>query len=220
MTLSLEMLRRNVYTTSSCGVCGKASLEAVEAVACTALPEGPVVPGTFLRHYPTGSSAAQAAFDRTGGLHAAGLFDDEGRRLVVREDVGRHNAVDKVIGHRLLARPTGPDPAVLVVSGRASFELVQKAVLAGVPILLAVGARPAWRWSWPSSSDKRWSASRVTEISTSTRASNAWDERERSRPRSRPRGRGEPSLRERQGGGRDRGTHVDRPRIRDAQRGV
>ena len=139
VSFSLEHVRRNVYTSSSCGVCGKASLEAVEAVACRRVASGPVLPHTLLSGMPDRLLGEQSAFARTGGLHAAGLFDGSGEPIVVREDVGRHNAVDKVVGHRLLERP--PDPiAALVVSGRASFELVQKAVLAGIPIMVAVGA--------------------------------------------------------------------------------
>lgn len=136
----LERVRRNVYTTSSCGVCGKASLEAVEATGCAALADGPVVSAELLVGLPDRLLEAQGAFERTGGLHAAGLFDADGARRVVREDVGRHNAVDKVVGHALLARGLPASDAILVVSGRASFELCQKAVAAGIPVLVAVGA--------------------------------------------------------------------------------
>ncbi len=135
-----ELVRRNFYTSSSCGVCGKASLEAVEAQGCSVLPSGPTVAGDLIRSLPGLLLQNQGVFQRTGGLHAAGVFATDGRLLVLREDVGRHNAVDKVVGHRLLAGAL-PDPnAVLVVSGRASFELVQKAVAAGIPLLVAVGA--------------------------------------------------------------------------------
>lgn len=135
-----ERVRRNFYTTSSCGVCGKASLEAVEAQGCSVLPEGPTVPAGLIPRLPGRLLDDQGVFQRTGGLHAAGLFDLEGRLGVLREDVGRHNAVDKVVGHRLLADTLPADRSILVVSGRASFELVQKAVTAGVPIMVAVGA--------------------------------------------------------------------------------
>ena len=136
----VEGLRRNVYTTSSCGVCGKASLDAVEARACAVLPEGPRVDGALLPVLPDRLLDAQSVFARTGGLHAAGLFDVDGRLLTVREDVGRHNAVDKVVGRTFLDGALPAGDRLLVVSGRASFELVQKAVVAGIPVLVAVGA--------------------------------------------------------------------------------
>lgn len=136
----LERLRRNFYTTSSCGVCGKASLDAVEAHGCERLPAGPAVDGSLLRELPDRLRAAQAVFEKTGGLHAAGLFDAAGEPLIVREDVGRHNAVDKTLGRALLDRRLPARDGILVVSGRASFELVQKAVVAGVPVMVAVGA--------------------------------------------------------------------------------
>lgn len=131
--------RRNVYTTSSCGVCGKASIDAVE-VACAHLPEGAPVSARLLAALPDVLRSQQAWFDDTGGVHAAGLFDLAGRMLVVREDVGRHNAVDKVVGwaarHQLV--PLGDH--LLAVSGRASFEIVQKAAVAGIPVVVAVSA--------------------------------------------------------------------------------
>lgn len=135
-----ERFRRNVYTTSSCGVCGKASLEQV-ALICPAPPVGRFTldPGT-LHALPERLLAAQPVFRSTGGLHAAGLFDPDGRLLVLREDVGRHNAVDKVVGSRLLDDALPASDTVLLVSGRASFELVQKALAAGIPMLAAVGA--------------------------------------------------------------------------------
>jgi FdhD protein len=138
--LDLDRLRRNFYVSSSCGVCGKASLEAVEAQACDALPEGPVLDADLLPELPERLRAEQAVFERTGGLHGAGLFDTSGASSVVREDIGRHNAVDKVIGRALLDRALPASERILVVSGRASFELVQKAVMAGVPAMVAVGA--------------------------------------------------------------------------------
>jgi FdhD protein len=134
-------LERNFYTTSSCGLCGKASLEAVRTISRWQVDRDPVrlTPATIAT-LPEKLRAAQRVFDRTGGLHAAGLFDAGGDLLCVREDVGRHNAVDKVIGWAL---GDGRLPLVgttLMVSGRASFELVQKAVMAGVPALAAVSA--------------------------------------------------------------------------------
>ena len=140
LSFDLERVRRNFYTTSSCGVCGKASLEAVEAHGCSGVPDGPVVEGELLTELPDRLLEAQGVFERTGGLHAAGLFSMSGDRSGVKEDVGRHNAVDKVIGQAFLERALPASEAILVVSGRASFELVQKAVMARVPILVAVGA--------------------------------------------------------------------------------
>jgi len=136
----MESVRRNFYTTSSCGVCGKTSLEAVEARGCELLGEGPTLTAALLAELPDRLREGQGVFERTGGLHAAGLFDVSGAPRVVMEDVGRHNAVDKVVGQALLTRILPAADSVLVVSGRASFEIVQKAVAAGIPVLLAVGA--------------------------------------------------------------------------------
>jgi FdhD protein len=130
---------RRFYTTSSCGVCGKGALEDV-AVHAPPVPGGPVLARTLLASLPDRLTDAQPAFDRTGGVHATGLFDADGTLLLAREDVGRHNAMDKVIGSRLLAGKLPLHGLVLCVSGRVSFELVQKAALAGAPILVAVGA--------------------------------------------------------------------------------
>ncbi|TDC70837.1 formate dehydrogenase accessory sulfurtransferase FdhD [Streptomyces hainanensis] len=135
-------LERNVYTTSSCGVCGKASLDAVRTTARWPLPlaGGPRLDPALLSELPDRLRAAQRVFDRTGGLHAAALFAADGRLLDVREDVGRHNAVDKVVGRALERGDLPLDDTILLVSGRASFELVQKAVMAGIPALAAVSA--------------------------------------------------------------------------------
>ena len=133
--------RRNFMTTSACGVCGKASIEDI----CV-LPENPLAadPSQFappvLATLPDRLRDAQRVFSRTGGLHAAGLFTADGELIVVREDVGRHNAVDKVVGWALLNDHLPLAGRILLVSGRASFELVQKAVLAGIPLLAAVSA--------------------------------------------------------------------------------
>jgi FdhD protein len=132
---------RNFYTTSSCGVCGKASLEAVRVSGRFAPGDDPAtVAAATLKAMPARLRAAQKVFDRTGGLHAAALFGVNGSMLVVREDIGRHNAVDKVIGWALEHRRVPLRASVLLVSGRASFELTQKAVLAGIPVLAAVSA--------------------------------------------------------------------------------
>ncbi|MDQ0994621.1 formate dehydrogenase accessory sulfurtransferase FdhD [Streptomyces sp. V3I7] len=134
-------LERNFYTTSSCGLCGKASLDAVRTVAAWSVAEDPLhVDTDTLTALPDRLRAAQRVFDSTGGLHAAGLFTTSGELVVLREDVGRHNAVDKVIGHALREGMLPLRNHILMVSGRASFELVQKAVMAGIPVLAAVSA--------------------------------------------------------------------------------
>jgi FdhD protein len=134
-------VERNFYTTSSCGVCGKASLDAVRQKTRHSPRADPLrVTFDVLAALPDLLRERQRVFDRTGGLHAAGLFTATGEALVVREDVGRHNAVDKVLGWALLQGRVPAAECVLAVSGRASFELVQKAVMAGVPVLAAVSA--------------------------------------------------------------------------------
>jgi FdhD protein len=134
-------VERNFYTSSSCGVCGKASLDAVRLGTRFSPAGDPVrVSWSVLTTLPGRLRDAQRVFDSTGGLHAAGLFAGDGTPLVVREDVGRHNAVDKVLGWALLAGRIPAAGCVLMVSGRASFELTQKAVMAGVPVLAAVSA--------------------------------------------------------------------------------
>ncbi|MGK5737763.1 formate dehydrogenase accessory sulfurtransferase FdhD [Micromonospora sp. URMC 103] len=132
---------RNFYTTSSCGVCGKASIDAVRTRSLFPVADDAVtVPATVLTELPDLLRAAQRGFDRTGGLHAAGLFSAEGELLVLREDVGRHNAVDKVVGWAVRERRLPLAGHLLMVSGRASFELTQKAWMAGLPLLAAVSA--------------------------------------------------------------------------------
>jgi FdhD protein len=133
------LVQRNFGVTSACGVCGKASIDSIE-VASEPLGEGPVVDARMIGELPERLRAAQRTFERTGGLHATGLFTPAGELILVREDVGRHNALDKVIGNRMLAGETPLSNCVALVSGRASFELVQKAAVAGIPVLCAVGA--------------------------------------------------------------------------------
>lgn len=130
---------RNFVATASCGICGKASLDAVEA-RCDRLPDGPAVSRTTMLGLPAALRAAQRVFDATGGLHAAGLFDTAGSPLAIREDVGRHNAVDKLVGAMLLAGRLPLHACVLLVSGRVSFEIVQKAAMAGIPVTCAISA--------------------------------------------------------------------------------
>ncbi|MFJ4569637.1 formate dehydrogenase accessory sulfurtransferase FdhD [Streptomyces caelestis] len=135
-------LERNVYTTSSCGLCGKASLDAVRTTTRWPISDAPPVrvEPDLLARLPDRLRAAQRVFDRTGGLHAAALFAEEGDLLDIREDVGRHNAVDKLVGRALQNGDLPLSRTILLVSGRASFELAQKAVMAGIPILAAVSA--------------------------------------------------------------------------------
>ena len=139
--VDLDRLARHFYTSSSCGVCGKASLEALAAQGCRMFQQnGPLFQAALIPELPEQLRRAQPVFEHTGGLHAAALFDATGRLEILREDVGRHNAVDKVIGAELLAGRTPLTNRLLLVSGRASFELVQKALVAGIPVLAAVGA--------------------------------------------------------------------------------
>ncbi len=134
-------LERNFYATSSCGLCGKASLDAVRTTATWTVHDDEVtIDPDLLATYPDRLRSAQRVFDRTGGLHAAALFTEQGELVCLREDVGRHNAVDKLVGRALLDDRLPLRHTVLLVSGRASFELVQKAAMAGIPCLAAVSA--------------------------------------------------------------------------------
>lgn len=135
-------LERSFYTTSSCGLCGKASIDAVHTASQFTVDHDPLsINAATLTSFPDALRAEQEVFDRTGGLHAAALFDSStGKMLVLREDVGRHNAVDKVIGWALMRDLLPARERVLMVSGRASFELTQKALMAGIPMLAAVSA--------------------------------------------------------------------------------
>ncbi len=132
-------LQRSFYTSSSCGVCGKGALEAV-AVEAPRVESALTVPASLVSSLPELLRTGQAAFEATGGLHATGLFSAGGELLCLREDVGRHNALDKVIGRAFLDGRLPLSNAILCVSGRLSFELVQKAAVAGCPLLVAVGA--------------------------------------------------------------------------------
>jgi FdhD protein len=135
------LLQRNFYTTSSCGVCGHASLAAVERMLGSPQVDGALkVPAALIESLPERARAGQDVFRETGGLHAACLFDAQGGLLDVREDVGRHNALDKLVGARLLAGELPLSRCVLFLSGRASFELLQKAAVAGIPVVASVGA--------------------------------------------------------------------------------
>ena len=140
VVVDLSRLDRRGYTTSSCGVCGKTSIDSVEAACEGPRPGGAPIAANVIHSLPETLRAAQPTFTQTGGLHAAGLFDCPGNLLAVREDVGRHNAVDKVIGAEFRAGRVPLDGRILFVSGRASFELIQKAAMAGVPVFAAVGA--------------------------------------------------------------------------------
>lgn len=136
-----SLLNRNFYMTSSCGVCGKASLEAVEVKGCAPLPRGELtLDPALVPSLPERLREAQDVFRRTGGIHAAGLFDAAGELRGLMEDVGRHNAVDKAVGAAFLEGRLPLAERILVVSGRASFEILQKALAAGIPAVVAVGA--------------------------------------------------------------------------------
>jgi len=131
--------QRHFAATASCGICGKASLDAVH-VRADPIPDGPVIDGSVLLALPGRLREAQAVYEVTGGLHAAGLFEADGTFVAAREDIGRHNALDKLIGSRLLAGELPLRGRIVLVSGRAGFELVQKVAVAGAPIMAAVSA--------------------------------------------------------------------------------
>jgi FdhD protein len=140
VTVSLANLQRNFYTTSSCGICGKASLLALQSVCPPRRDNTFSISAETLYTLPARLRAAQSVFDRTGGLHGAGLFNAAGELLALREDVGRHNAVDKLLGAEFLADRTPLRDSLLLLSGRASFELLQKALIGGVAMVASVGA--------------------------------------------------------------------------------
>jgi FdhD protein len=138
-TFDPDSIKRNFYATSSCGVCGKASLDQVR-VSCAPVGSGPEVRASVISGLPDTLRKTQRIFEQTGGLHAAGLFAPDGALASVREDVGRHNAVDKLVGEALLVGNLPLSERILMVSGRVSFEIVQKAAMAGVPMICAVSA--------------------------------------------------------------------------------
>ncbi len=141
ITSPADFAERRFYLTSSCGVCGKASIEALESIGCPFLDRSrPHIPATLISQLPGRLRSGQSVFDHTGGLHAAGLFDAAGKLLYLNEDIGRHNAVDKIIGAAVLNGETPLDRHILMLSGRAGFELIQKALMAGIAIVAAVGA--------------------------------------------------------------------------------
>lgn len=136
----LQPLERHFYTSSACGVCGKASLEALRLHGCPVIPPGPTVTPEIIYSLPDKLRAAQGIFTATGGLHAAATFDFQGQLLNLREDVGRHNALDKLIGTALLSDDLPLNNCIVLVSGRSSFEILQKSTTAGVPIVCSVSA--------------------------------------------------------------------------------
>jgi len=138
--VELKRLERNFYTTSSCGVCGKSSIDALRTGVKALEKSGTTIAAPTLVCLPELLRSSQNIFDSTGGLHASALFDSNGKLDIVREDVGRHNALDKVIGAKFLAGNVPLSGSILLVSGRASFELVQKSLMSGIPVLAAVGA--------------------------------------------------------------------------------
>ena len=137
--IDFEKLQRHFYTTSSCGVCGKTSIDAVK-VNCDSISDSFKISSDTIHSLPDKLRKAQQVFEHTGGLHASALFDNGGNLVLLREDVGRHNALDKIIGAMIFKNQTPLSSYALLVSGRASFELVQKAAVAGIPVLAAVGA--------------------------------------------------------------------------------
>ena len=140
LNIDLKRLDRNFYTTSSCGVCGKASIDALRTGAEQLASDNLTVSRDIVHGLPEQLRASQNVFEQTGGLHASALFNKNGELDIIREDVGRHNALDKVIGAKFMDGEIPLSERILLVSGRASFELVQKALMAGIPILAAVGA--------------------------------------------------------------------------------
>ena len=140
VVVNAATLDRNFYTTSSCGICGKASLLALRTVCPARNPDTLAIDSSILCELPARARQSQSLFELTGGLHAAALFDSSGKLQSIREDVGRHNAVDKLIGAEFIADRVPLRDRLLFLSGRASFELLQKAVMTGIPMVVAIGA--------------------------------------------------------------------------------
>ncbi len=139
--LDIKLLRRNFLTNSSCGVCGKTSIDSIEVISKKKLnPSKPIIKTSILTKIPNILRQEQSEFSRTGGIHASGLFDALGNPLVIKEDVGRHNALDKVIGYSLKNSTFDNDNQFIACSGRLSFELVQKTLMADIGLLMGVGA--------------------------------------------------------------------------------
>lgn len=140
-SFSWKQLERNFYASASCGICGKSSIESVQIGECPVLPpSSPMVEGTLIKSLPDKLLTRQAVFACTGGLHAAGLFSPSGELLLMREDVGRHNALDKLSGAILYDDDLRPESSILLLSGRVGFELIQKTLRTGIPIIAAIGA--------------------------------------------------------------------------------
>jgi FdhD protein len=140
LQLNLPSLERHFFTTSACGVCGKASIESIKVRGCTVISNKRAIDPEIIYSLPDKLRSAQGIFTATGGLHAAALFDFQGQLLKLREDLGRHNALDKLIGSAFLANELPLDECIVMVSGRSSFEILQKCIVAGVPIVCAVSA--------------------------------------------------------------------------------
>lgn len=140
VTVDFKKLERHFYTTSSCGVCGKTSIEALQTGATKLELNDFVIESDLIHELPAKLLAKQSVFERTGGLHASAIFDKNGHLDILREDVGRHNALDKIIGAKFLENETPLNDRILLLSGRISFELVQKTLMAGIPIIVAVGS--------------------------------------------------------------------------------
>lgn len=140
LRVDFQPLERHFFTTSACGVCGKTSLEALRSRGCSVIPKGTEVPVEVIYSLPEQLRSSQRVFSSTGGLHAAALFDSQGQLLAVREDVGRHNALDKLVGSALLSGELPFSDRIVMVSGRSSFEILQKCLVARVPIICAVSA--------------------------------------------------------------------------------
>ena len=139
-TPDLRSLERHFFTTSACGVCGRATLDALELRGCAPATGGPHVPVDVLYALPERLRCAQSLFEATGGLHAAGLFDATGELVAIREDVGRHNALDKLVGWAVLQGRVPLADHVLLASGRTSYEILQKAIVAGLPVVCGISA--------------------------------------------------------------------------------